>query len=408
MNKHLRKIIRIKKSGIIIIASLLLIVVIGISAVRIFPGVGAQGAEILRGILGDQAVAMLENITFKIDDQVKSLEYRFGLAKSQTPWVVNQVPANTPLPAPQTKTKDIPIQVPRNAPLVSTAPRIQPIIPVARPWVPQNLPALGSLSGEGVWTPYLTGPSGRVVAYRTFLQPDPARPYAVVAIVAFNLQDSQLHFVLGTHEPYAKGVTQRGTGTIPAADLQSGNLLAAFNGGFKVEQGGFGAMADGIQAVPPRNGLATLAFYHNGQIQIGVWGQDINPSPDLVAYRQNGLMIVQMGQLTSQIDDPRYWGYTITRSTVTWRSAIGLDASRKILYYFAGPYLNINTLAAAIQDAGVQTAMELDINNYWVHFNSFTYQSGVLKPVPLMKAMTDGADRFLRPYDRDFFYLTAK
>jgi hypothetical protein len=127
----------------------------------------------------------------------------------------------------------------------------------------------------------------------------------------------------------------------------------------------------------------------------------------MVAFRQNGLLIDQNGALTPQVDDPHFWGYTITMGTVTWRSGLGLDSSGKVLYYFAGPYLNITTLAAAIARTAVQNAMELDINNYWVHFEAFHPQDSALQPDPLFKDMKDGVGRFLKPYERDFFYVTA-
>jgi hypothetical protein len=70
---------------------------------------------------------------------------------------------------------------------------------------------------------------GQTLAYRAFLQPDPERPYAITAIVAFDLHAIQLHFVLGIEEPRSPVAIPR-TGKIPLADVTSGRLLAAFNG----------------------------------------------------------------------------------------------------------------------------------------------------------------------------------
>jgi hypothetical protein len=128
------------------------------------------------------------------------------------------------------------------------------------------------LEGEGVWTPYIQTSSDQTVACRTFLQPDPQRPYTVIGVVAFDLTRTRLHYVLGTQEPSVpKG--PKGTGTIPPQDQRPGILLATFNGGFKGTHGYYGAMQAGIIALPPRDGFA------DGQITprvatdlVGDWG----------------------------------------------------------------------------------------------------------------------------------------
>ncbi len=402
--------------GAVILLGALLVLVI-----RLFPSAGALGADQLRHILGDENVARMEAILFKVDDGLKSVEYRLGLVKNQAPWATNiasspSSPAVTPQEPVATPNQMLTAPLPevKNPPSGNIA-TILPVIPgkvfsdpVSGPWVLKNLAPMGDLAGEGVWTPYIQDSQGHVVAYRTFLQPDASRPYALVAVVAFNLQAAQLHFVLGTTEPYDSSVTQRARGTIPSSDLTSSQLIAAFNGGFKVAHGHFGAMAGGLVAVPPKPGLATLVIDQNGTVKIGEWGVDINPSANMLAYRQNGLLIVKDGVVTSQVDNPKYWGFTISGKTVTWRSAIGLDASGKVLYYFAGGYLNINTLASEISQAGVQTAMQLDINNYWVHFDAIRTVNGNLVPEPLFKEMNQDPSRFIKPWIRDFFSVTLK
>jgi hypothetical protein len=53
-------------------------------------------------------------------------------------------------------------------------------------------------------------------------------------------------------------------------------------------------------------------------------------------------------------------------------------------------------------------AMQLDINNFWVNFESFTLTGNRLVPEPLFpKEMNANTSRFLSPYVRDFFYVTA-
>ncbi len=78
------------------------------------------------------------------------------------------------------------------------------------------------------------------------------------------------------------------------------------------------------------------------------------------------------------------------------------------MYYFAGPYLDINTLSKAMMAVKPQTAMQLDINNFWVHFTAFQDWNGKIVAQALFPTeMSSGLNRFLNPYSRDFFYITT-
>ena len=59
-----------------------------ILATQVYPGLGAEGADLLRGVFGDEIVARIETVLFKTEDTVKGLEYRAGLKKPQAPWAV--------------------------------------------------------------------------------------------------------------------------------------------------------------------------------------------------------------------------------------------------------------------------------------------------------------------------------
>src|SRR5262249_43769111 len=139
------------------------------------------------------------------------------------------------------------------------------------------------------------------------------------------------------------------TGTIPAADLRPGVLLATFNGGFKARHGEYGAMADGLVALPPIKDLATVAMYTDGHVQMGKWGIDILKSADMVAWRQNGEMIVYNGQINPETANTGVnWGRTLEGGTITWRSALGISADGQTLYYIAGLELDTPTIARAM------------------------------------------------------------
>ena len=53
--------------------------------------------------------------------------------------------------------------------------------------------------------------------------------------------------------------------------------------------------------------------------------------------------------------------------------------------------------------------MQLDVNNYWVHFDAVRGAAdGGLKPEALFAAMGMQDDnRYLKGFTRDFFYVTA-
>jgi hypothetical protein len=262
--------------------------------------------------------------------------------------------------------------------------------------------------GEGLWSPYLQTADGTTVTYRTFLQPDLKRPYAIPAVVAFDLHATRLHFVLGRVEPMPTSAQPSRTGAIPAADLQPGVLLATFNGGFKARPGYYGAMADGLIALPAIKGLATVAMYSDGRVQIGEWGTDIQASPDLVAWRQNGQMLIHNGQINpATAHTTVIWGLTLKGEAITWRSALGQSADGQTLYYVAGSQLDVPILTKVMAQTGAANALQLDVNGFWVHFAAIRSAGSSLVAEPLLTTMSLEVDRYLKRSDRDFFYVTA-
>jgi hypothetical protein len=283
-------------------------------------------------------------------------------------------------------------------------------LPAPSAWPPVGLTPLGGYPEEGVWSAYIQDSQGDIVGYRTFLQPDPARPYTLVAVVAIDLTHTHLHFVLGTTEPAGTNTAPR-SGAIPPADRAANVLLAAFNGGFKARHGQFGAMADGITALPPRDGLGTLAIYESGRVGLGEWGTEITLTPDMVAYRQNGPLVIQQGRINPRIynNSPQDWGYTVNDVSPTVRSGIGLSADEKTFFYFCGPSLSMEALAKVMQASGAWHAIQLDINNYWTLFVKFQPNGSKLIPEPLLpKLMVSNVERYLWNYSRDYFYITSR
>jgi hypothetical protein len=386
--------------GVLCIGAL---IVFGLVAISVRPSIGAHGADLLREIIGNEAVTWLESVAFQVRDAIQQREYKLGLAQPVSPWQVPTMQAS-PIALTSTPTSTLPAETVTPMPAEIVTPT-----PTPRDWRPAPVKRLGSLQGEGIWTPYIQAPSSQTVAYRTFLQPDPKRPYTVIGVVAFDLSHTRLHYVLGTQEPSVpKG--PKGTGTIPPQDRLPGILLVTFNGGFKATNSHYGAMQDGIVALPPRDGFAVVAMYKDGRVRIGDWGGGITQTQDLVAWRQNARLIIWDGQISPQVATNLIsdWGGNYGGVVVTWRSALGLSADNRTLYYFAGPSLIMPALARAMAAAGVQQGMELDINPYWVHFTAIQPQGNTLVADPLFPAeMKESKDRYLRASARDFFYVTA-
>jgi len=231
----------------------------------------------------------------------------------------------------------------------------------------------------------------------------------VAAADALALGRTRLQFGQGTIEPYAPESPAR-SGAIPQAYRSPEVLLAMFNGGFKSRHGQFGAMADGVIALPARDGLGTVAIDRQGGVHIGAWGADILPSPDWVAWRQNGPLVIQQGAINPRVynDSPSDWGFTVSGASPTWRSGIGLSADGTTLYYVCGPSLTIEALARSLLAAGSAWAIQLDINNYWVHFVAVRTEGKKLILEPLFPGqMKENIDRYLWNYTRDYFYVTA-
>ena len=387
------------------------------------PALGARAVDMARGLLGDKIVSQVENSVLRLEDKAKQLEYRLAKPRAAAPWQAGppaSVPPAVTASATNAAEAAAPTRLPADVIYPGASPSATPAnlsstpaTPSPRPaaWRMEDVPPLGTAPEEGRWTAYLRDATGVVVAYRTFLQPDPERPYASVAVVAFDLQATRLHFVPGYTEPVSAVFISR-PARIPAGDLLPGKILAAFNGGFKAEHGHFGVMVAGVILIPPRDGFGTVAIDADGKVALGAWGKDISASPGQAAWRQNGPLIIQEGQINphTAVTDPKDWGYTTDGGTATGRSALGISPDGRVLYYAAGFDLTLPALSRAVQEAGAWQAIQLDINNFYAHFEAFSMGSeGKLAAVPLLDQMKGPGDqRYLTINSRDFFYVTTK
>ncbi len=280
------------------------------------------------------------------------------------------------------------------------------------------LPAIAAivtpaLPGEGIWTTAglpgpRPGPGALPPIAKAFIRPDAARPYALVTLLQVDLRVARLHIVAGTAQPGGpRGLA--GAGVIPGVNWSQDRLLAAFNGGFKYTDGAYGLMSGGTVYVPPVWGAATVALTSAGHVIMGSWGLDqrlTGANGGLTAWRQNGALLIDHGRIAPLTQDGAAWGLTILNRAYTWRSGIGLTR-RGTLLYAAGDALSAATLAQALHAAGAVTALQLDINPFWVR--AFTYgqnAAGQLVAAPLDLGMHGTGVEYLNGDARDFFYVS--
>jgi hypothetical protein len=239
--------------------------------------------------------------------------------------------------------------------------------------------------------------------------------------VAMDLSHSRLHIEVGTKEP-ASDVPARDLrrGAIPAADQSGGELLAAWNGGFKAIHGHYGMMTDGTVWLPPTDGLATAAVDADGRLTLGAWGRGVKPDGPWTAWRQNNPPLIEAGEINPDViklADTIRWGASLSGAVFIWRSGMGVTPDGRWLIYAAGNPVSVQTLTAALQAAGAWDAMQLDVNMSYEHFDTFaatpqTVSAGgrtvslPVRAVKLISQMAGGPTQFLVPFDRDFFYLT--
>jgi hypothetical protein len=365
-------------------------------------------ADLSRRVIGDENTARVEGWYFRVQDRIDRTKYRvFG--GDTNPFgsdriVITILPRVQPEPIIYYAGKMPSAPDPRYVLIPDT---IWP-----SPFVPPTVRQVSDhpADGEGVWTtaglPRST--ASDMLMAKTFVRPDPARPYAVVGVLLFDSRRVQLHVTGGTVDPGGdRGV--KGTGLIPQD--QYSKLLTAFNGGFKGPHGGFGMIADGKEYRPLRNGLASIALMKDGTLKMGEWGNDLTWSDDMEAVRQNAALLVKDGEITKRVNEGNdTWGYVKVDSTefITWRSAVGLTKDGNLLVA-AGNSLSAATLAKALWAAGAQAAMQLDINSPYVLTSTFFPQpDGSLRAERFMDSMPDSPGRFLKAQERDFFWVTLR
>src|SRR5262249_6962525 len=146
----------------------------GVVVWRTNPGVAARGAEVLRGLIGDQNVARLETWVLGWQDTFQGWAYAVGGNSPQapfasvTPATVAQLPTGTASPRPSaTGASSLPTAsaTPERSALTST-PSPSPSPTLAPTNQPVPLKPMGQVAGEGAWSSFMSSPAGEPVGFR--------------------------------------------------------------------------------------------------------------------------------------------------------------------------------------------------------------------------------------------------
>ncbi|HEY4158834.1 MAG TPA: hypothetical protein VGM29_12085 [Polyangiaceae bacterium] len=365
-------------------------------SVHRFDWAGPLLANSLRAVIGSANVARLEDVTYAVEDRVNRL-----LKKNEPPkayWKVPEVaaPVSAPVDAGPSPLEQNPTFPPKNPG------------PALAEW---------SAPGDGDWlrvvdARHLDEPPRM---YKTLLHPDKNRSWAEVFVIAIDLARVTVLPVAGTQEPQpdsdeAKAYAR--DGRIPT-DRQA-ELLAAFNGGFMTEHGGYGMKLDNLVIAKPKPHACSIAYMKDESLHIAPWSELSAQADDMLWFRQTPECMWEKGKLHAGLEAGaglKKWGSTVDGETVIRRSGIGLNPERTVLYVAITNHTTARVLADGLHHAGASDVAQLDVN--WSYPKFVTFEpighTNVLHPVPQAPGFEYSDDEYLRKKEkRDFFYIVRK
>ena len=269
------------------------------------------------------------------------------------------------------------------------------------PPAPEPVPALvqPALQGEGNWIP-IAKAGGQDAVWAMGVRPLPEFGSVVASVALIDQTYMRAGMFNGSELPggrWARGDRIPGE-LYPAA-------VAAFNGGFRFEHIRGGYFTEGQMVKPLRDGDATLAVDTDGQIVLGVYGDDIEKMGPWVSLRQNLILIVEDG--VSQVDYGEsigvWWGADFGDEVYVPRSAVCTMKDGRLAYALVEK-VNAAQLAQSLINIGCVRAMQLDINGSWPSFYTFEHApDGSIIPHLLDGRMRAPEQRFIRGSKKEFF-----
>jgi hypothetical protein len=274
--------------------------------------------------------------------------------------------------------------------------------------VPARLtsPAGASLPGEGRWRA-LARVHGVPAIYGTYLRPDRVHTSYVAGLASMDPRLLRFQLRPGSEDP---GPANWGYASYLPPTSRLG-LLATFNGGFKINQAGGGFYLNGVAKGTLMPGSASMVYYRDGRVAIGVWGRDLRMTSQVVGVRQNLRLIIDHGAIPAAVDQnvQSQWGATLGGGYYVWRSGIGVTRNGRIVYAY-GPALSVRTLAGLLRRAGAVEAMQLDINPAWMSYMYYRPAPSAADPSPvnLLPTQQEPATRYYSVNSRDFTAVFAR
>ena len=264
------------------------------------------------------------------------------------------------------------------------------------PLMPSFSPAL---AGEGQWQAVAQA-HGMDAMWATSLRPLADTGGIVATVVVIDQTYLRVGMFNGRETP---GGTWVRDDHVPEELWPS--LVAAMNGGFRLEHsfGGFATEGKVVQELLP--GRATLAITRAGKLVIGELGREIIDDGSWQSLRQNLVLLVDNGQ--SGIDNAKrqhvYWGAMSTGEIFVNRSAVCELKDGRIGYVMVGKS-NAPQLAQILINVGCMKAVQLDINGSWPNFALFThFPDGALAAATVDQRMSSDPMHYVKASSREFF-----
>jgi hypothetical protein len=289
----------------------------------------------------------------------------------------------------------------------------------AEAWPPPNLPTMWqpALPGEGVWEPVAYPFLARVGGardgvppyfYRTFLRPDPERPYSRLLLIALDMRQLELRVQAGYEDP--RPLTgPSGTGRLPRDEGTLDRVVATFNGAFKTDHGAYGMVVDGRVLLPPVQDAATFLVDDRGRAAFGTWPRSSQVPAEVRSLRQNLEPLLVDGVVNPS--RRATWGEQLVGSTAqTQRTALCLTPNGQVYYAFGSP-IDAESLGRGLRQAGCSYAIHLDMNPGHCGFvfldviNMDEHRVELRKADPEMKI---APEKFAFASAKDFFYVLVR
>jgi hypothetical protein len=303
------------------------------------------------------------------------------------------------------------------SPSANPAPSSVPVgvaAPAALPQVAGHLvppPALTSpaavrVGNEGQWKPFGPAVDGVQGAYVTSIRPDAIHTSVLDAVIWIDPTVLSLRQYPGLKIPGSPWDRP------PNVEIaRQSHLVAAFSGGFRIQDSNGGIILGHRTLQHMRAGGATFVIDNNGKPNIGAWGTDVRASATLDSARQSLDLIVINGQPAPDLttDANRKWGFTGPKNkSAVWRSGAGIRSDGSLVWA-GGDGFTVETLAETLVRAGAVRGMQLDINQEWVQLNTYGVGSdGTVHGKRLLHGMQHTGDRWLTADTRDFIAVFTR